>query len=560
MLKRLKKFKLNRTGGYLKKFFTGKSRKIQLRRPDLHRWDRRVQSVFQITWRISLLVLIIGLFSFLYKSTQDESYSIQAFHVPENFENAGYNGLVISQKMMDELENVNKFINSKKEQGTDIHTDLQPDLNVQVMGIGLTLNSFTYHLRKILGKENRIISGELTDIDGKLKLTVRVSSNEAVTAEETYTSGEREAALMKLLHEGAKDIMGKMDPYRMAVYYNKKEEYEPSMKYIMKVIKERPEERHWGYLAWSSWLQRQGRTDESIEKLHQALDIKEDFLMALTNLGWRYMGKKDYDNSINTFSRINHLDPSIGSAWYGRALCHQIIGETEEAEKYYAMSVEKDRKSIWWYGNWADFRYRIMKDTIGAVKIFEKARKHLSESAELYLSIAGAYTYQNNKDSALIFVQKAYDIDPSNFLTLQQFMFSYYEKEDFIKAEQFSKKCIQSLESSRYRDYEGRAYQLQRAYNHLAMSKYKMIQYDSALHYVNLAINIIPSSGYTYSTLAETYAYMGERERFYEAIEQGIKNHFDFSEYVDEEPYNRYSSEVRFQQLIKKDQEKIMRK
>ncbi|MEL6721131.1 MAG: hypothetical protein AAFP82_20690, partial [Bacteroidota bacterium] len=236
-------------------------KKIKLRKPDIHRWDRRVQSIFQITWRLSLLILVIGLFWFLYKSTQDESYSIQAFHVPESFEDAGYNGLVVAQKLMDELDAVNDFINSKKEQQTDIHTDLQPDLNVQVMGIGLTLNSFTYHLRKILGKENRAIGGELTDMDNKLTLTMRVSRYKAVKIESAYAIGERETILKKLFHEGAKDIMGKMDPYRMAVYHYRKQEYENSMQHIMRVIQERPEERHWGYLAWSNWLNDQNRLD-----------------------------------------------------------------------------------------------------------------------------------------------------------------------------------------------------------------------------------------------------------------------------------------------------------
>jgi len=534
-------------------------RKVKLKRPDIHRWDRRVQSVFQITWRVSLLVLILGLIYFLYKSTKDESYSIQAFHVPEKFEDSGYNGLVVAQKIMDELEEVNTFINSQKERETDIHTDLQPDLNVQVMGIGLTLNSFTYHLRKILGKKNRAISGELTDVDNKLKLTVRVSSNKPVTAEAIYVDGERETALIELFHEGAKDIMGKMDPYRMAVYHYKKEDYETSMQYIMRVLNERPKEKHWAYLAWSSWLNRQGRLDESIEKLNQALDIEEDFLLALTNLGWRYFTKKDYDNALKIFERINKTDSSIGSAWNGRALCHRILGETEKANQFYAMAVEQDPQSIWWYGNWADFRHRIMKDTTGAIQIFEKARKNHPESAELYLSIAGTYTYQNNMDSALIFVQRAYDIDPTNFMTLQQLMFAYYEQGEYLKSEKFSKKYIQTLEDKKYRELEERHYHLQRGYNHLAMNKYRLMDYDSALHYVNIAIDIIPIMGYPYSTLAETYAYMGEKEKFYDAVEKGIKRGFDFSEYAEEEPYNRYASEVRFQQLIKQDQEMAMK-
>ncbi|MEM8528170.1 MAG: tetratricopeptide repeat protein [Bacteroidota bacterium] len=530
-------------------------KKIKLTRPDIHRWDRRVQSVFQITWRVSLLILIVGLFSFLYKSTQDESYSIKAFHVPESFEDAGYNGLVVAQKLMDELEEVNVFINSSKAQQTDIHTDLQPDLNVQVMGIGLTLNSFTYHLRKILGKENRAISGELTDIDHQLKLTVRVSSEKPVTISKSYEDGEREAALVKLFHEGAKDIMGKMDPYRMAVYHYKKEEFETSMEYIMRVINERPEERHWAYLAWSSWLNLQGRTEESIEKLKQALAIEEDFSVALTNLGWRYFTQKDYVNALQTFKRINESNPSESSAWNGRALCHGILGETDDAEECYAMAVKKSPQSIAWYGNWAWFRYNTMKDTMGAVQIFEKARQNLPESPELYMSIGGTYTYRNDLDSAAIFAQKAYDMDPYNAMTLQAMTNIFYDQADYEKSEEFGLKYIKTLKSDRYRGFGERDYQLQRGYNRLAMCKYQFEQYDSALHYVNIAIDLIPTMDYPYSTLAETYAYMGNHEKFYEAIEKGMEHGFNFSGYLEEEPYNRYANDPRFLQMIKEDQE-----
>ncbi|MEN0049991.1 MAG: tetratricopeptide repeat protein [Bacteroidota bacterium] len=460
---------------------------------------------------------------------------------------------------MDELGEVNDFINSQKAQETDIHADLQPDLNVQVMGIGLTLNSFTYHLRKILGKENRAISGELTDIDHKLKLTVRVSSNEPVTIEERYIDGKREDALMKLFHEGAKDIMGKMDPYRMAVYHYKKEDYETSMKYIMRVLNERPNEQHWAYLAWSSWLNRQGRMEESMEKLHQALAVEKNFSVALINLGWGYFTQKDYENALQTFKHLNEVDPSISSAWNGRALCHGILGETEEAEKCYAMAVKQNPLSIAWYGNWAWFRYSTMKDTMGAVQIFEKAKQHLPESPELYMSIGGTYTYRNDLDSAALFAQRAYDMDPYNAVTLQSMMNIFYRQADYAKSEEFNLKYIRTLESDRYRNQGDLEYQLQRGYNSLAMCKYQRMQYDSALHYVNIAIDLFPTIGYPYSTLAETYAYMGEHEKFYEAVEKGIQHDFNFLEYVNQEPYSRYANDPRFQKLVKKDIEMAMK-
>jgi len=87
------------------------------------------------------------------------------------------------------------------------------------------------------------------------------------------------------------------------------------------------------------------------------------------------------------------------------------------------------------------------------------------------------------------------------------------------------------------------------------MCEYRLEQYDSALVHVNLAIEVDPLNAIPYTTLAETYAYMGDHEKFYEALEMAVDRGYDFEVIKTEEPYDRYQHEERFLRLIRKNKE-----
>jgi len=134
-----------------------------------------VSSIFTVLGRLFIAALVVAVFVMLYKGLNNDAYLIQSFQVPGDFEDKGYNGVVLSRKVQDRVVELKNYIGSSKEDEFDFKAELEPDLEVGLMGFGLSLNTLTYHLKSLLGRKNKIITGELTDLNNKMELTVRMS-------------------------------------------------------------------------------------------------------------------------------------------------------------------------------------------------------------------------------------------------------------------------------------------------------------------------------------------------------------------------------------------------
>lgn len=510
--------------------------------------------IFQIGWRVLVFFLVLALALFLYRGMHNENYAVEAFHVPKGYADAGLNGVVFANKLMDEVQAVDDFIASVKERPTEVQSGIQPDLNFQVMGIGLTVNSITYFLKEIFGKERRAIGGELTDIDQELELTLRITGHRSERFSVIYEEGKREEALQHLMHEAAKVVIGLLDPYRLSVYHYKKKDMDKALELIMDLIANKPDEAAWGYLAWGNILNTLDRPEEACEKFQKSIEHQSGFRLAYANWAWTELRQRNYEEAIPLFERANQGHPKVASYYNGIAMCYRNMKEYKKAETFFAKASASDPEhTLWWNGNWAGMKYFNMQDTIGAIRLMKKTGDEMKEGGSKYLAYSAYYYYKNEPDSAQQMAELALEIAPSNLMALTQVTNFYYDSEENERCLESSKRKIKLLLSDR--NVENWSNQLLNTYNVLAMCEYRLEQYDSALVHVNLAIEVDPLNAIPYTTLAETYAYMGDHEKFYEALEMAVDRGYNFEEIKGDEPYNRYQNEEKFLQLIEKNKQ-----
>lgn len=510
--------------------------------------------IFHVAWRLGLFILVSGLLLFLYRGLRNQNYAIESFHVPKAFSESGINGVVFANQLLDEVQVVDDFIASVKERPTDVQSGIQPDLNFQVMGIGLTINSITYFLQEILGKKRRSIGGELIDIDQKLELTLRISGNKSKHFAIPYEEGKREEALNHLYHEAAKEVISLVDPYRLSVYYYKKDEIEKSIEIILEILANKPEETPWAYLAWGNILNKQKKPEEACEKFKKAIEYKEDFQLAYANWAWTLFRSQKYEEAIPLFEKANTGYPKSGSYYNGLAMCYRSLKNYEKAIVYYRKAGKADPEHlIWWYGNMAGVLHGDLADTIGAMNLMKEAGDKLAEGPDKYLAYSAYYYYKSDFDSTHIMTTKALEIAPRHLLALSQVSNYHYRKKEFKESIALNKRLINVLKTDL--EIEDRESQLLQAYNILAMSDYEMEEYDSAFVHVQMAIDIDTTNAVPYTTLAETHAFVGDHEAFYQAVEKAVKYGFDFTKYLSEEPYIRYKDDQRFLRLVKKEEE-----
>src|SRR6185437_537908 len=83
-----------------------------------------------------------------------------------------------------------------------------------------------------------------------------------------------------------------------------------------------------------------GRTQEAIEYLRRAIDIRPDSPQLHYNLGKAYRDAKDLEHAAESFKRALDLRPDIGPAWNNLGNTYKDLGRLDEAIDAYQHSLE----------------------------------------------------------------------------------------------------------------------------------------------------------------------------------------------------------------------------
>lgn len=519
---------------------------------DWEKWGKRSEKGYLIAWRLLVISLVIGFIWFIISGLYDNGYAIQAFSMPKSFSDSGYTGTVMARKLVDELSDVEAFVSSIKEDALEDIQNLndKPDLDVEVMGIGLTLNSITYHLRELLGRPNRSIGGEVTDIDQILSLNLRITGSPVRSFSYNYEDSNRSEAINALVHEAAKAIIKNLDPYRLAVYHYKNEDTKNSLKTIDHIIKEKPEDAAWAYLAWGNLLDKEGDLMAACEKFKLATDINPAFTIAWRNWAWLEFRQRNYDKSIELMEKALATNKKDGEGWNSLAYCLRQVGRYEEADAAYKKAIKYDKGNINWYANWADYK-AMQEDTAAVLDIFEQMQKNIQiKDSDYYSNISTYHRFKGNLDSTFFYLETALALDPDNLAVNNQLAnYYYFAVRDTQKAMTAMQKVAQLAETSNL----GNANFLKlNAHNNIAMFYCEKEQFDSAYSHVNQAIRLNPEVNFPYATLAEIHANLGNEEGLLEALEMAMERGFDIEPYLDQPPFNKYKDQEQFKALVEK--------
>ncbi|MEM8993722.1 MAG: tetratricopeptide repeat protein [Acidobacteriota bacterium] len=93
-------------------------------------------------------------------------------------------------------------------------------------------------------------------------------------------------------------------------------------------------------------LMKRGDWSGAVEKLGQAVTLKEDYAEAHSNLGFalRRQGARHYDNALAHYDRAIELDPELAEAYHYRGVLHALAGDEAAAKADHGALVDLDRE------------------------------------------------------------------------------------------------------------------------------------------------------------------------------------------------------------------------
>ena len=503
-------------------------------------------TLFTLFFRGIIVVAIFTLLYLVFKGYQDDRYIIQSFQVPTTFENNGVNGVVLARKIQDEVQTLKDDLFVAKADSLEFGAENAPDLQVELMGVGLSVNSITYHIKNLFGRENHIITGELVDLGTQLEMTLRMTGFDPKVHRVAYGE-DKTTAYDSLLTLSAMSIIRNTDPYRIAVYYIEKGENQKALRLIMGLIA-RNRDVPWAYVAWGQLLQNQDQRREADIKFTKAIELDSELSSAYKYRAWNNFARRDYAAAKKDFEKCLHLNSDDYNAWNGIGQCLRGMGKYDEALEVFNDLIEENPENIWWYTNVAYIYERHLKDTLGAINMYQRAEANAKDGVAKYTTLANYYRTVNKQDSAILYLKKSLEISPNYSNGLIQLLNYYYDLNEFTEARKYAKGLIATNPTKGWDPYFHKI----SAYNLSAMMDYKEKKYDSAKANIDKAIAMDPSLNYPYTTLAEIYGFQGKMDQFYDALNMALERQFPLEALIEESPYNQFVHQPRFQAIIKK--------
>ncbi|MEL6676122.1 MAG: tetratricopeptide repeat protein [Bacteroidota bacterium] len=499
-------------------------------------------------FKVALGVLVVLLLMVVIRGIQDDGYHLEPFRVPQNLEDRGFNGITLANQLLDEVERVKKISNSTiggqgllGGDGNSLSTESRPEMKVTILGLGVSIDALIYYLRDFVGKKTQTISGELTQGDSLLNLSLRVTGYPAEKVTVNYAGKDLQMAMNELYRKGAERLWKLTDPFVVALYFLRLEEIDKSMelvKYMLTKPKLTKEDKKMAYLMWAS------------------IDG----------------ANKDYVAYLEHAKKAVEYGPEDWISWYTYGTALYYNGKMEEA-------VEAYEKELTFHPEKGERRqsHLSMLSQAGQPEKLDQEIAFWEENADPnssldLLTLAACRYFKGNLDAYHVLVDSAYALDPENKRTLyahyvssllrqdtttaiknlEQYMWHENETLDFYRSLIGMKVMTRKNEEALSLVEEAKEKHGEHPHllNLKAMANYQKKDFPAAFAAINQAIELSPKESFLYSTLAETYHYAGDTDNFYRSLEKAQSLGFDFNMVANQPPYTLYKDQPRYQALL----------
>jgi len=320
---------------------------------------------------------------------------IKPFETPFNLaREEGYTGIVVAYRLQDAMSEIRETINRSSMRGAvpwlaaAQMTELQKHHEIDVPTVGLSLNTISYQLRKLLGIKQRIISGDIIIKDNQVYMTLRI------TGQPTFkvpVSDEVDDAITA----AAEYLLSTFEPLNFGLYYyiNNKPNQLKSLIMLVRQsevsLKNKllPPEEAVALTLEGCLLKIQGQFDEALEKFTLAQQKSPSIRVIYRMKGDTLLELNQFDQAIAEYAAALELDPKLGGGIYtqwARALIKS--GEKKKGFAKYEEASQKDNDNPWVYTDWG---YYLAVES----KQFEAAYKKFQQALQLNQNYALTYAH-----------------------------------------------------------------------------------------------------------------------------------------------------------------------
>jgi tetratricopeptide (TPR) repeat protein len=292
--------------------------------------------------------------------------------VSKDFETRGFTGVVVSQRILDEIGRINQISSTTKPRAQFGGGQSDVLANIQVPQTSLNVQAIVTILRDLFGQSETRIGGELTGGESGQAISMVVRTEHKAVRHAAPFAGPDLDALIK---DAAIEVLKRIDPYVLASYFFQKQQFKEMDEMIDDILaKPDVSVRAWALNLRGINLARQNRYDEAIAYYDRAIQLDRRLGIALLNKGNIVASRGDHEAAITLFRKAHTAQPNDYLPLNNWGALLADLGEYDEALVKLQQAVQLDPKQALPYillgGLWER-----MRDLERAAIAFEKAHE-----------------------------------------------------------------------------------------------------------------------------------------------------------------------------------------
>ena len=342
--------------------------------------------------------------------------SISPINVPESYDKAGYSSEAVTQRLLDEIANLNKISLGGKPK-TDVgDTNFLGEVAATQIQSGL-IDARTVQtvIRRFFGKEVVQLSGEIT---------LRKQGDEEVARLRLRRSPGREMLIDVesregpdgLFVKGAMNLLERIDPEIAAgIYWREYGDVEAAKRILaVALVSPDPVTRKFAYNLKSFMLAVNGRIDEALAASEQVRSFGGDTFPADNSRAYALLRAKKFDDALALQLQNVERYPKQHSTYNLLGQIYQAMGRNADAVASFRKSLELFPRSSGVYRRLA-VALRATGDTEGATETLLTGMMQIPNSPGLLYDYAEDLRRRNEMHSAGQILQKAAAVNPDNW-------------------------------------------------------------------------------------------------------------------------------------------------
>jgi tetratricopeptide (TPR) repeat protein len=406
--------------------------KIAFKFPDFNTFQKLFDYISKVSVKAFYTAISFLVFYIFISSLLSSNFTMNPFSIPDSFSKDGYSGEIFSREIMDRFNEItretidlkkedkedagsNEFVNKKdtKKDTTAAKNELISDINainfsnglenldVEVLGLGLSVGKLSEYIRVLLGVEVKKISGELVRKDDTYILNMRLTGFPPLTFK-ADTIGTDYEKIKYLREQAALALKKYFSPLELAFYLYKNENYENAIEAAEYVIDKNIGNKHWAYyiIAQSKIEQDDDYELSTLDYFDKATKEYDGFVEAWYNWGYYLHEKRMYNKAVEKFEKVISIDEKHSNAlvYWGNSL-FQLDKFDEAAEKHKAALIHNPDNEYAQYRLGFDLLY--MGEYLEAIPYYQKAIELYPSETNNYMDLAECFFHIGDTARAL---------------------------------------------------------------------------------------------------------------------------------------------------------------